>query len=232
MASEIVGKLEELGNLLVDCRDIPPVFFDEYGIKNFPKGPYGVGDFLIFPEHESGEEAGSPVEGYYKISLIGGEKVTHPENNRFNAMVLADLERAYYFSRTDIGCIGEAITLADLNYMRKIDGKTHTGYDASSCLILGNKILQIGRNENFRPETPHLLSEEEYAPELLKEFSGFLEEKHKGTHETVVKETGNLMKISLEGIGPLRLEIPPEDIDNLISRFTGLLQAYEETKNT
>ena len=235
MASEIVGKLKELGNVLVDCREIPPAFFDEYGITNFPKGPYGmgIGDFFIFPEFESGEEAGSPVDRYYKIGILGGKEATHPENNIFNAIIFAyrgDSDRAYYFSRTDMGCVGEIITLADINHMREISDDSHTIYDAPSCLTLGDKILKIGRNENFRPETPHSLSEEEYAPDLLKEFSGFLEETYQDTAARWVaaEKTGDMMKISLDGHGSMHLEIPIKDIDELITRFTGLLQAYKK----
>ena len=237
--NDVVEKLEELGNILIKCREIPPEFFDEYGkrfCEDYLKGTkfegikdyrgkklYNFSDFEIQPEEESGEESGQSVSSYYKIKELHGGVVIYPENNSFNALVFTGSGKAYYFSRTNFGSVGETLTLADFEYIHKSYGERPTAYNTTTCLILGEPILEIGRNKHFNPKTLHSLLEEEYVSGLLENFGGFLEEHYTPVSYVVVGETGDKMEIYPQG----NLSISTGDIEELVNRFTGLLQEYK-----
>ncbi len=136
--------------------------------------------------------------------------------------------RIYIYLRRDVSSVGDILNIADGEFMRKIYGIPSMEFHCH--LGLSEPILKIGRNEYFNPETPHSLPEE-YVSELLDNFSGFLEEQYQPMNYVVVGETGDKMEILPHGHLNTSLEIPLKDVEELVNRFTGLLQEYKGEGN-
>ena len=209
MTTKINEKLEVLANLLIDCREIPSAYIDQYGPENYPNVPLGLGDFLIFEKQQSAKDNGFINETQYKIRKPTGRTTINPDNHTFDAIVFTpDRERAYYFSRTDKGCLTEKITYVDMQLINELKENAMNTYQSSTNLRLGSPILKIGLNPQFKEN-------EETADDLWLQANN-----------------NDLIQINLQEDSNEPINIPTEDINELINRFSGLLQAYKKSKNT
>jgi len=201
---DVVKRLQELGNLLVKCREMPAWFLDSWSTTSYS-------DFHIIPEPDwDGDNPPSDQTLYFKYES-GNAIAINAKNYPFHAQVLLKehslrgvktqfdekpaLLVAYYFSRSNLGCVGESLKRYTAHDFKGIETRSILGAWAAGMTTL----LEIGRNEHYNPEI------EESDPK-----------------STVIVKEPVKMKIA-----PL---LPEDDLDNLVRRFENLVRCFEKSK--
>jgi hypothetical protein len=143
---ESIAALETLGRAILSCREIPSPVFDERceGISTRDL------DFRIqpAPDFDWDSEASPDTSHHYKRMYYGKLEV-HPEKYTF-AMIclfkggLGHPFKAYWYQRTNIGCVGDGIYAGRCDKITEIDRFLEG-------LCVKRTVLEIGRNEHYAP---------------------------------------------------------------------------------
>jgi len=163
---DVVKDLQKLGGLLAKCREMPAWFLDSWGMQHE--------HFYISPEPDYDGEGAPDSTRYFKYKS-GNNIIINQKNYPFRAVVLRknhyknhgvktefDKESTvlvvYYFTRQNIGCIGEYLNRAVAHSISEIDKVlTFNGTNFDEAL------LEVGRNEHFNP----CLRKEEYNDDMV-----------------------------------------------------------------
>jgi len=143
---DVVAALQYLGQLLVQCREIPSPVLDEH-CKDISTKPI---DFEIRPAPDFDDsEAAGDYSSFYK-RYDNNKIVTKPENYNLEMICLFHDEHpyiAYWYYRRQYGCVGEGIRVARCTSISKL-----SQFLDGSCVQW--EILEIGRNDHYNPFIP------------------------------------------------------------------------------